>query len=325
MRTPSVIDVAKAAGVSPSTVCRALNGRGEINARTREKILAASKRLGYVRNAAASNLRLKRSDTVACVMPDGDNELHIDKLHLLKRRITDAGYRWALSTFRGGDERDALLDEIVAARPAGLVVRGKVAAEKLGVLRARGVPTVFYDDDVPGFDSVVLDRARGVEQAVRFLLDKGRRRVLLLGSGLANDRGRGYVAAHKAARVRVDRSLARDEPFGRDLYAYGYEQTAAALAEVEFDAMVCVNDACAIGAMRALHEAGLGVPDRVSIVGFDNIMVSAYTTPALSTVAQPIDEMAQQAVSLLTARIAKPGVKRRRIELATAFLARESA
>jgi DNA-binding LacI/PurR family transcriptional regulator len=312
-------------GVSPSTVCRALNGRGQINADTRQKIIAASERLGYVRNAAASNLRLKRLDAVACLMPDGDNELHIDKLHLLKRHIVEAGYRWVHGPYRGPEERDVLLGNIVASRPAGLVIHGDLGKPQRDVLHARSVPTVFYDDDVPGFDSVVLDRAHGVEKAVRFLLDKGRRRVLLLGSKLASDRGRGYAAAHEARRVSIDPALAVDEPFGRDLYAYGYEQARSAMPRTEFDAIACVNDACAIGAMRALHEAGRVVPDEVSIVGFDNIMASAYTTPTLSTVAQPIDDMARQAVSLLVARMAKPEAKRRRVRLATTFLARESA
>jgi LacI family transcriptional regulator len=318
------VDIARATGVSPSTVCRALNGKGEIHVRTKRKVLAASTRLGYVRNAAASNLRLGRADTIACLMPDGDNELLIDKLHHLKCEARAAGFRWRISPYRDEAERDALLHELVASRSAGLVVKGRLDPQTCRALGER-MPVVAYDEDVPELDSVVLDRACGVRDAVSYLLGKGRRRLLLLGGGAKGERGLGYRDAHRSAHVRVDAGLVVDEPFGRDLYSYGYHQARAALERAPFDAIVAVNDACAIGAMRALREAGVGVPARVSVVGFDDIMVSRYTTPSLTTVAQPVAEMAARALELLMKRMARRRAPRRVARLATSLIVRESA
>jgi DNA-binding LacI/PurR family transcriptional regulator len=323
-RQPSVVDIARATGVSPSTVCRALNDKGEINARTKRKIIAASTRLGYVRNAAASNLRLSRADTIACLMPDGDNELLIDKLHHLKREVHAAGYQWRISPYRDDAERDALLHEILASRPAGLVLKGRLTAGSRRRVVER-VAAVAYDDDVPGVDSVVLERSCGVRDAVEYLFSKGRTRILLLGGDLVHARGKGYREAHESARVPIDPALVVDEPFGRDLYSYGYLQTSVALSRVQFDALAAVNDACAIGAMRALREARIDVPGDVSVVGFDNIMASQYTVPSLTTIAQPVEQMAALAFEFLQKRISRRRSPRRVARLGTTLVVRESA
>jgi DNA-binding LacI/PurR family transcriptional regulator len=258
-------------------------------------------------------------------MPEGDNELLIDKLHLLKTASVEAGFSWRFTPYRDPDEMHGLLAEVIASRPAGIVLKAAADPAVRRALARNRIPTVSYDGDLPGSDSVVLDRGHGVTEAVLRLLRSGRKRVLLLGSALRTERGAGYLAAHKAARATVHRSLVVGVPFGRDLYTYGYERCAATMDRLAFDAIAAVNDACAIGAIRALREAGRGVPEDVAVVGFDDIMVSRYTNPALTTVAQPIEQMAARAIALLVERIKGATGPRRVEKLRTSLVLRETA
>ncbi len=323
MSEPSVIDVAKVCGVSPSTVCRALNDKGDVSEKTRTRILETCAKLGYVRNSAASNLRRRKTNTIACVVPEGENELHIDKLHLLKAGVVQGGFDWQLWQSRDDNEMHRQFKEALSARPAGMILWGNVSADMARALRTNGVTAVTYDSPAAELDSVLLDRTAGVRQAVRYLFEKGRRRVLLVGASRECERGRGYTAAHDDFGLKVDHGLILDTPYGRDLYAYGYGLVKN--CKVEFDAVMAVNDACAIGAMRALHELNRGVPQDVSVIGMDRIMVSRYTTPALTTVSQPIEDMASYALQYLFERMKNPGMERRKVLLKTELCVRESA
>lgn len=321
---PSVLDVAAACGVSPSTVCRALNSRADINEATRAQILAACTRLGFTKNSAASVLRRRQSDVVACLMPDLGNELFMEKLHVLKAAVRQAGYGWRLYTYQDTAEAARLLSEITGTRPSGLILGAALTAEQRRFLLQNGLPTVAYDRDEPGLDGVVLDREPGVFEVVDHMLAQGRRRLLMLGFGLDSERGRGCRRALAKHGLPVDETRVWNVPFGRDLYGYGYEQTRAAAARLAFDAVHAVNDAAATGVLRALHELGRPVPQAVAVSGFDDILVAAHTIPSLTTVAQPKEEMASAAVQLLQRRIRDPRLCRQVVALATRAVIRES-
>lgn len=324
-KRPSVVDVARACGVSPSTVCRALNGAGDISAATRGRIAACCARLGYTRDAAASAMRGRRPPVVACLMPDLANEMYMDKLFHLKEQVRQAGFLWRFYGYADAAEGEGYFREILEARPVGLIFHFPLNPECRRRLRAAEVPAVTYDLELPGFDGVTLDREAGCREAVARLLARGCRRVLLLGSGLDSERGRGYAAAHAAARVRVPPDLVVDRPFGRDLFEYGWQETAAALRRTRFDAVFAVNDAAAAGALHALHAAKLRTPQDVAVAGFDDIMAAAHTIPPLTTVAQPKAEMAEQCVRLLLRRREHPAAARRVVRLATTLHVRDSA
>ncbi|MBN1673439.1 MAG: LacI family DNA-binding transcriptional regulator [Kiritimatiellae bacterium] len=322
--SPSVTDIARMCDVSPSTVCRALNEKSDINRETRKRILAACARAGYAKNRGASNLRMGRSNTIACLAPDLANELFVEKLFFLKQEIGTAGYVPRLYSYRDRGEADALLREIVSSRPAGLVAHCRPDAAMKRMIRGNGIPAVFYDANVPGMDSIELDRRAGSYEAVRHMLGLGRRRIVLLGAAAASERGTGYGRALRDAGLPLDAGLVVDAPFGRDLFRYGYEQIARLWPGCRFDGLYAVNDASAIGAIRALAEAGAAVPRDVSVVGFDDIMLGPFVTPSLSTVHQPKEDMARLAVQFLLKRAADPGAKRQHVRLATRLVVRES-
>ncbi len=322
---PSVIDVAKACGVSPSTVCRALNDHADINEKTRKKIMTACTRLGYSRNAAARSLRLSGSGAVALLTHDQTHELFIEKALALKNALGAAGLPWRLWTCAGDDDAEQVIDEIIGFRPLGFITTGGLPASTFKLLARNKIPVVCHDVDIAGVDCVALDRETAAFKTVSHLLKSGRRRVLALGLGTLSDRVSGYRKAHAEGGVMIDQALDWNTPYGHNLFEYGHQQTLQALEQVAFDAVYAVNDACAIGAIRALKEKGRNVPEDVAVAGFDDIMAAAFVTPSLTTAAQPKEEMARLAVEFLLARIRDPQTPRQFARLDAEIRRRESA
>lgn len=322
---PSVTDIARACGVSPSTVSRALNEHADINERTRRKVMAACSRMGYCRNTAARSLRLSGSDVVALLMPDQTNELFIDKALALKDALDAAGLRWRLWSHSGGDGAERIVDEIVGFHPQGLIASGWLSARSLRMLSRSRTPLVCHDMSTELADCVALDREAAAFEMASHLLRSGRRRVLALGLGCIGPRFDGYHRARREAGIPVDPALEWNVPFGRDLFEYGHVQTFKALDAVRFDSIYAVNDASAIGSMRALSERGLAVPGDIAVAGFDGIMAGAYVTPSLTTTVQPKEEMARLAVEFLTNRVRSPKTPRQSVLLKAELAVRESA
>ncbi len=326
MSRPSIKAIARECGVSASTVCRALNAKGDINGRTRRLILQTCSRMGYVPNAAATGLRGRRSNTVACIMHEGDNELLIDKVHHLKSGVRQAGYEWQLIPFRTPGEKAEQTRSMIAARVKGLIVESGIDRQSLHLLRSNNIPAVAFDSNSQELDAIFIDREAGMLAAMEHLFSQGRERILLLGASDPGPRCSAYIRAHEQHGIPLDRSRMISARFGRNLYEYGHAQTRDLLQRTNAvpDAIVAVNDACAIGAMRALADAGIRVPAQVAIIGFDDIMVSRFTTPALTTVRQPVADMACAALDLLQGRLADPDAPPRRINLKTELVLRES-
>ncbi|MBN1864551.1 MAG: LacI family DNA-binding transcriptional regulator [Victivallales bacterium] len=323
MSKPNVVLVARECGVSPSTVCRALNGKSDINEKTRERILESCRNLGYVRNSAARMLRKSLQESVACIVGDHHQELHQDKLFHLKRLISEAGFRWGIYPTDSGSAGNVFRDVLCTA-PAGIITQFEPEGADLSAAVRNSVAVAGYDLYTSKFNSVSLDRETGVEQAIGHLLDTGRSRVMLLGDRVNGMRGRAYARTLGKRGIHLNPRLVLDAPFGRDLYSYGYECIRTLPKDLVFDAVLCINDACAIGAVRAFHERGISVPRDVAVVGFDNIMVSSYCVPSLTTVAQPVVEMAQTCVQLLLQRLSRPKSRVCSKVLDTKLVVRES-
>jgi DNA-binding LacI/PurR family transcriptional regulator len=320
----SVVTIAKKCGVSPSTVCRALNSRSDINENTRSKILEVCQKFGYSKNQAASNLRLKQSNVIICLMPDMSNELFIEKLFFLKTAVRNAGFSWLLKSYSDTAEAYELLRSSVSSRPAGIIISFFLTDELNDLLINNRVPVIGYDCRCENIDSVTQDRTQGSFEAVTYLLEQSRTEVLLLGAGLDCERGRGYQLACEKREIAVDDKLIIDIPFGRNLFKYGYDQMKSLYGKVKFDAIFAVNDAAAIGACKALTEMGVRIPEEVAVVGFDDIMVSQFSSPALTTFTQPKEIMADYCVKFLVNRIKDFDCSRQSIMLNMSLVVRES-
>jgi DNA-binding LacI/PurR family transcriptional regulator len=292
-------DVALEAGVSKMTVSNVINGRPGASEDTRARVLEAVARLGYRVNATARQLRAGRSGAIGLLVPHLDGPYYS---HLAARLDTLAqarGYHVIIE--RTGASREGELAAISPerVRPYAGVVFSPVQVDSADVRRAGvEVPVVLLGERrLSGeFDHVMMDNVGGAELATSYLLERGARRIALIGGR------RGYRAAHAKAGVPVDERLVVDA--ASFTTKDGYEAVMRLHRDgVSFDGAFALTDAAAMGALRALADIGLRVPDDVQVVGFDNDAEGEYLVPRLTTMDPDNDLMAERIMELLLRRV----------------------
>ncbi|WP_460518304.1 LacI family DNA-binding transcriptional regulator [Flindersiella endophytica] len=320
--TVTMTDVARHAGVSTMTVSNVINQRTDrVGEPTRQRVLAAIAELGYQVNVTARGLRTGRTGVVGLAVPTFESGYFAELAGRLADRFAGHGLRLVMERTRG--ERTAELAALAAShlrRYDGFVlsvVSGQTSdLERLGI----GAPVVVIGERAApaGFDHALMDNVGGARLATELLLATGSRRIALLGgppvrSGALADgepgaaqsmpelRTRGYHAALEAAGLPLMDELLVPSYLGT---ADGYQSTLGLIADgVAFDAVFALTDSAAIGALRALAEAGLRVPADVQVIGFDNLEAGRFAVPALSTIEPDNDAMADAICSLLVERM----------------------
>ncbi|NUP17598.1 MAG: LacI family DNA-binding transcriptional regulator [Streptomyces sp.] len=309
---PRSVDVARSAGVSQKTVSRVFNGERYVSAEVRRRVLDAAEELGYRMNSAARALASGRSRTIGVVTLGTALYGPASLLIRIERAARDAGYALRVVHTLEGDPGgvsgavESLLEQgvdgIVISEP---IDEGNEGSASLSVdvpVLVLGAPVTFGGPRAvtAGVGAESLARA-----ATEHLLDLGHMTVHHLAGPqrwfAARERLEGWRAA-LSARGREQPPVAEGDWSAASGYAAGRELASAG----DVSAVFAANDDMAIGLIRALTEAGLRVPDDVSVVGFDDIPVSAYVTPPLTTVRQPFDAVAQEGLRLLVQAIEKP-------------------
>ena len=292
MRKATIIDVARAAGVSKSTVSLVLQGSPRIRSATTKKVRAAIHRLGYVYNRGAANLRSARSNVVGMVINDLANPFFAELAVGIESVFRASGLvsliaHTAESPNRQADVLKAMREQAVC----GLIVcpaRGTDASALSDFIRA-DTPVVLAMRRIPGsrLASVIPDNVRGAAEAVRHLLDLGYRRIAFVGGhddmSAQRDRHEGYAEALATAGMPVDPVLIVESAPTRD---GGIAAIGAVLALDEpADAALCFNDVVAFGAMLGLRQKGREAGRDFGVVGFDDVREAGEHVPALTTVA----------------------------------------
>ena len=292
MRKVTIVDVARAADVSKSTVSLVLQGSPSIRPETAEKVQAAIHRLGYVYNRGAANLRSARTNVVGMVINDLANPFFAELAVGIESVFRASGLvsliaHTAESPNRQADVLKAMREQAVC----GLIVcpaRGTDASALADFVRA-DTPVVLAMRRIPGsrLASVAPDNARGGAEAVRHLLNLGYRRVAFVGGhddmSAQRDRRRGYAEALASAGVPMDPALIVESAPTRD---GGIAAIGAVLAlDDPADAALCFNDVVAFGAMLGLRRQGLEAGREFGVVGFDDVREAGDHVPALTTVA----------------------------------------
>lgn len=297
---PTSLDIAHLAGVSQPTVSRALRGSPMVNQETRRRILAIAEELNYKVDKNASNLRCQQSGTLALLFfedPAPDDSLINPFFHSMMGSITRAcarhGYDLLVSFQQLSDDWHADYED--SKKADGLILLGYgdyvQARVRLEQLVRQGTHFVRWGAALPGQPGVAIgcDNFQGGYDMGRHLLDRGRRRIAFIGDASDHypefrERYRGLTRALDEAGLPVDPDLQLDA-----ISSAGAGQAAiAALLEAgaSFDAVFAASDLIAIGAMRALAERGLRVPQDVAMAGFDDIPMAAVVEPGLTTVEQ---------------------------------------
>lgn len=326
----SIADLARLAGVSVSTVSRALTGKGALNKGTRARIQALADHHGFRMNVAAQNLRLGRTGAIAVLMPLGhargqqlSDPFFLTMLGYLADALTDRGYDLLLSRVLPG--RDDWLDTFIrTGRTDGVIVIGQ---SDQGAALARAAasyrPLVVWGEQVRGDGPVTVgtDNEAGGRLAAQHLVDRGRRTLAFFGDvGVPEFAARhvGFLAGlppelrDAVSLVPSPVTPEASEATARDWFAAGNRP----------DGIFAASDVVAMSLIAAAQQQGLQVPQDISIVGFDDIPLARLTRPALSTIRQDIEMGAHHLVDLLVRRIG--GEDAGSVQIAPELLVRES-
>jgi LacI family transcriptional regulator len=303
-------DVARRAGVSTMTVSRVINESGYISQETRARVNDAIAELGYMPNALARQLRSRRTKTVALVVTDIRNPFFTTIASGVEDTARARGYAVMFcSTYESEVEEAAYVRVLMERRVDGvLLVPACGAGSSVRLLQEHGMPTIVLDRHVLDVeaDEVRADSRAGAYSAVRHLTDLGHRRIAILagpeGVSTSTDRVAGY---REALLEACPNGECGQILFGEFNEASGYSMTHQILqAEPRPTAIFAANNFIAFGAMRALREAGLGIPDDISMVVFDDLPPGWVLDPFFTVVSQPAYEIGTRAAQLLLERLA---------------------
>ncbi|HEX7877506.1 MAG TPA: LacI family DNA-binding transcriptional regulator [Sphingobium sp.] len=303
-----IVDVARHAGVSTATVSRVLNRNMRVAGDLRERVERAVADLGYSMNVAARSLRTQRSSKILISVPDISNPFFADVI----RGAEEAARRAGFSVMLGDTGNDPALEghyaSLLARREVdGLVILGHRVPSTIIDLLARNDPAMVpvahgceYSPDLR-VPSVHIDNVAAGGDAARHLLELGHRRIGVVTGPLDSPLSRDRLAGVRSAieKARQGELLLREGDFSIEAgYAHGQ-----ALALEGVTAIFCFSDEMALGALRALGDAGLRCPDDVSVIGFDDIRFAAFAQPRLTTIAQPREAIGRRTVELLVHRL----------------------
>ncbi|WP_080834866.1 LacI family DNA-binding transcriptional regulator [Cohnella massiliensis] len=333
----NLIDVAKEANVSIATVSNVVNGKGRVSAQTVERVRQIIDRLGYTPNLLARNLKTNQSRLIGLVIPTvkpgrlQDNPFYWDLLAGIEEGARDRDFHIILA---GIDEAGESFSFVKERKLDGLIVIGVgESSEAIGKLLETGVPCVFVDGYLrdPKRFQVILDDRLGGLLATQHLLELGHTRIaVLIGDvvleqihryGVLQERWLGYRMALEEAGLPYDPELMIRFPTSLE----GGYRTAEWLAGAkDVTAIFSFSDISAMGLLKGLRELGRSVPEDLSVIGFDDLFMSGYTSPSLTTISQNIAQKGLAAIRLLTDQIEGEPVLSRKVVLPVELKVRET-
>lgn len=332
---PTMQDVAKLAGVSVKTVSNVLSGYEHVSEKMRARVMAAVDELGYEINVSARNLRVGRTRVLGLAIPELSQAYFAELADAVIRAAGERGYTVLIEQTVSASSAE--IGAVAAMRKHSIdgLIYSPLTIEPTDVDQLDGdFPLVVLGERIHGSraDHVTMSNAAAIRAVTEHVLEIGRRRVAVVGVrpdgpvGAAASRQRGYEEALRDHGIEPDPALSvATSLWHRSNGVDAAEQLIA--AGTPFDAVVCFNDALALGVLRGLQRHGLRVPEDVVVVGFDDIEDSLYSTPSLTTISPGRDEIAQEAVSLLIRRIEDAGPRTDVLQVETGFslVVRESS
>ncbi len=317
---PTIRDVAAAAGVSVATVSYVLNGKKKVSEQTKALVLDMIKKMEYVPDLNARGLTMKDTKLIGIVVPQTEpgstlmfrNNFYSEILGSIEYHARQYGYHVLISAT---DVTEDYLDLIRERNLDGVIIIGTYQNEFFEQLRQLDIPVVMVDSycKYDGFHQVRIDDEYSSYLATRYVLEAGHRQVglvsgLLHEDGVMQKRFKGYQKALEEFRIPYRSEFVFE---GNVDYESGVDIAYKIVkSHTELTALVATADIFAIGLMKGFFESGVQIPEDISIMGFDDLDISAYLTPGLTTVRQEISLKGQRAVELLVQNMADPGMKK---------------
>ncbi len=330
----TIFDVARASGVSSSTVSRVLNGFTFIKSSTRQKVLKTANDLGYVANVQARSLAGGKSQIIGMLMPSLDTGYSVELAQSIDEALSARGYDLMVYTTRHKKGKEAQIVTTLGNLSDGLLLMvpsmdfEEEIQDYLEILYQSRFPYVLIDQLDPSgrSSSVNSSNFQGAYEATQYLIALGHRHIGFVSGTMtinsARERLAGYKAALSSARIKWQPALVVEGDFQ---FQQAYKATQQLLALPQRPtAIFASNDLSAFGVIAAIHQAGFKIPGDISVIGFDDIAQAATSYPKLTTVRQPLEQMGKLAVELLIEKIHRPDSAAKHLELATELIHRES-
>ncbi len=306
MSKVTIYDVAKYAGVSTATVSKVVNGTGRISKVTSSRVVRAIEELRYHPSIIASALKKNQTYSIGLLVPDITNPFYAELTRAVEDEALSRDYFVLVSSTDNTPEREKKqLQLLMRKQLDGLIIAtsDEPSNDTLEMLRTNELRVVFIDRVVPNspYPLVATDHYIGGYQATEHLIQLGHRKLAILAEPLylrpSLERLKGFTAALEAYGLPHDSSPLLSRGFGAKA---GYELAQRLLLNKELPtAVFATNDLLALGLLQKFHEAGISIPDQLSLVGYDDTQMAKMVSPPLTTIAQPISEMGRIAVDYL--------------------------
>ncbi len=310
----TIVEIAKRCGVGVSTVSRAINNHSDINPETKKRIMDVIRETGYIPNNSARNLKRIDAKCLAVLVKGITNPFFAPMIEVVEQEVENRGYALVLRHVEAyEDEVDVALELEKEKRLRGIIFMGGSARHSADKIKQLNVPVVFatigsdISDDLTGneYSTVSVDDERESFKLVEYLISLGHKRIAFMTE--ANDtpsivqlRYKGYIEALKKHKIKVDPNLIRYVDQRIYTMGNGYDTARALIDSGEkFTALYCVSDVLAIGALRAFADAGISVPEDVSVAGFDGQELSQFCVPRLTTIRQPLPRISRETIRLI--------------------------
>ncbi|GGF66801.1 LacI family transcriptional regulator [Paenibacillus albidus] len=328
---PTIYDVAKEAGVSIATVSKVLNSNGRISDKTRRKVNQVMERLNYQPSMVASALTSRKTGTVGLMIPDIANPYFAEVARSFEDNAQKLGCDIIIcSTDRDDDRAERYMSLLLRKRVDGLIIASHTGSpELIRRMLSDRVPLVLFSADIRSLESnsVSIDDYKGGYLATEYLLSLGHRNLGILSDNLPGSelRVQGFMEALEAGGISFDNpdNLIRTSATlenGRTAAVRMLSQTAGKRPTAIF----ACNDLLAIGVLKEARQFGLSIPRDLSVIGFDNTLLAEICHPSLSSISQPVHEMARQAMQLLNEEIEQEGAPKRKVLLMPELVVRHS-
>ncbi len=326
-------DIAREAGVSTTTVSRALNNKNDISISTKQRILKLAKEMGYTPNAIARGLKIKQTQTVGVAIADISDPFFAPIVKGIEKAAHQEGYHIILcDTDEDYKKEEEALRTLIEKRVDGLLVTpAQTDYKDITELKRRKIPFVLlgrhFNFELFETDYVATDDIEGAFSATTYLIKKGHKRILFINGpdyvSSAKERLAGYKRALLEAGIGIDQSLIRK---GGIKMEDGYKIMKEELKKsLNFTAVFAYSDFVALGVIKALKEAHLKIPRDIAVVGYDDIEVAAFLEVPLTTVRIPKYELGVEGFKLLKRKIANEISSPQKVILPTELIIRKSA
>lgn len=303
MKKPTIIDIAEKAGVSKATVSMVLNNKDDsISKETREKIIKITKEIGYIPNSVARSLSTKKSGTIGIIVPDIINPFFSQIARAIEDAASTLKYNVIFCNTDNDEKKEKMYIKLLISKLVDgvILISGGKSSTNPAILKVNNIPFILVDRYIEGFEEelgVYCKNRQGVIDGIKYLYSKGKKNIVFVSGpkklNLAKERLEGYIQIMKEYDLYDPKNIFESN---FDLQG-GVETTEEIIDRLKdrVDAIFYSNDAMALGGMKVLAKKGYNIPKDIAIMGFDNIQMSEFVEPELTTMGQPIYEMGSTA------------------------------